>query len=643
MILRYIKVKNFRPYYDEQIIRFATDEHSNVTVIRGVNGTGKTSLLTALNWCLYGNTFFKESIGEFVNRHALANAENVETSVEIGFIEQETEYRAERKLQWLRNDKTTFSLEGENRPPDVDSAASEKIRSIIPEAVSTHFFFDGKKIDNFAKEGNEGEIKSAVHNVLKIEVFDRGITHLEKVAQDYQTQLKKYAPDKLKVLINEQEEKLKVKDNLCKEMKVKQDGFKKAKKQKRDIDTWLEEFEETRRLFEEQKEITEELKRLTGEKERIQDKIRRIANDGFIPLAKPALNKALEILQKNKTPIEIPEAALNNLLEQMLCLCGRPIHNESSEYRNIQNLITQTVSPEFGAAIRETENSLKRLLENQIKNIPANLKSALSADQQLEKRIEANEARSDEIKSSLENFDNDDFRNYKNAQEKCARDLGFLEGEMDQLKKQIQETTAQIDELNQKIKSEKTAEVKAERLKRCWELAKESASAMKELYIPLEKDMQKDLETEASEIFKKLVWKEKSFREIRLSRNYQLQVIDRYDGQVSSEISAGEREVLSLAFITALAKVAVKEKLPEMQAERFPIVMDAPFTNLSDEPKENVTATIPDIADQLILFVTDQELRNNERAWKNLEPRIGAEYELDFDDETGITTIKQIK
>ena len=89
-------------------IRFATDEYRNVTVIRGVNGTGKTSLLTALNWCLYGDSFFKGSPREFVNRRVMAEAENVETSVEIGFMDQDIRYRAERKCEWLRNNKTTF-------------------------------------------------------------------------------------------------------------------------------------------------------------------------------------------------------------------------------------------------------------------------------------------------------------------------------------------------------------------------------------------------------------------------------------------------------------------------------------------------------------------------------------------------------
>lgn len=643
MIFRYIKLKNFCPYYDEQTIHFATDEYCNVTVIRGINGTGKTSLLTALNWCLYGDSFFKENTREFVNRRVVAQAENVDTSVEIGIVDQNIRYRVLRKCRSLRNDKTTLLLQKENEPPDLDAAASDKIRSMIPEDVSAHFFFDGEKIDNFARQGNENEIKSAVRNVLRIELFERGITHLEKVARDYQSKLKRYVPEKLKKLIDEKEEKEALCLSATKKVEDRLEKIKIARKHKQDIDKVLQEYEETRQLFEEQKKITMDLKHHMNEKEKYQVKIRELANDSYIPLAKPVIQKALKILQSGKTPIGIPETLLNEILEQMYCLCGRSIYQGSSEYKHIQNLISQNVSPEFGIAARETENSLKRLLEGKVENIPVDVKSTLSEEQRLDKSIEANEARLDEIKGILQNFDDDDFQKHKNAQDKYTGEIGFLEGEINQIKEKIREIKIEIETLDKEIDKAKSLKVDAERLNRCRRLAMESAAAMKKLYEPHEENIRRDLENEVSNIFKRLIWKENSFREVRLNLDYELQVIDRYDGQVSSEISAGEREVLSLAFIAALAKVAVKEKLPDIPAERFPIVMDAPFTKLSDKPKENITENIPAIANQLILFVTDQELRPDEQAWRNLEPRIGTEYELCFDDEISVTTIKRIE
>lgn len=48
-VLERVIITNFRQYFGEQTITFATDEQRNVTVLHGVNGAGKTSLFTALN------------------------------------------------------------------------------------------------------------------------------------------------------------------------------------------------------------------------------------------------------------------------------------------------------------------------------------------------------------------------------------------------------------------------------------------------------------------------------------------------------------------------------------------------------------------------------------------------------------------
>ena len=68
--------------------------------------------------------------------------------------------------------------------------------------------------------------------------------------------------------------------------------------------------------------------------------------------------------------------------------------------------------------------------------------------------------------------------------------------------------------------------------------------------------------------------------------------------------------------------------------------MDTPFGRLSKEHREKITQHLPEIADQLILFVTDEELHGQAR--ENLEPRIGVEYELIFDQETSSTEIREV-
>ena len=53
--VRNIQIKNFRTFYGEkEPIELSTDTKSPVTVIHGVSGRGKTTLLNAVHWCIYG-------------------------------------------------------------------------------------------------------------------------------------------------------------------------------------------------------------------------------------------------------------------------------------------------------------------------------------------------------------------------------------------------------------------------------------------------------------------------------------------------------------------------------------------------------------------------------------------------------------
>jgi len=58
VLLESIKLKNFRQYYGEQLITFSCDSHRNVTVFLGDNTSGKTTLVQAFIWALYGTAAF---------------------------------------------------------------------------------------------------------------------------------------------------------------------------------------------------------------------------------------------------------------------------------------------------------------------------------------------------------------------------------------------------------------------------------------------------------------------------------------------------------------------------------------------------------------------------------------------------------
>ena len=60
MLIKRLVLKNFRQYIGEQIIDFSTDREKNVTVLIGVNTSGKTTLIRAFEWILYNKNEFDD-------------------------------------------------------------------------------------------------------------------------------------------------------------------------------------------------------------------------------------------------------------------------------------------------------------------------------------------------------------------------------------------------------------------------------------------------------------------------------------------------------------------------------------------------------------------------------------------------------
>ena len=344
--------------------------------------------------------------------------------------------------------------------------------------------------------------------------------HLEDVAGEYQRQVSRYASDKLKPLLKVREAKKNDRSKLSKDIELLQEELKLAKKQKLDIDARLEDIEGLRKLIDERKAIESELEQFKDKKVEYQEHTRRLANQGFIPLAKPVLDKGLEILRE--IPTGLPDTLLNELLDKMQCLCGRPIHDQSPEMQTIKNLLNQSISTSLGHIIQETHGDLKHLVRTHVEKIPSDLKSVLSDEEELEQNVKTKENRLKEIQQALENFDHDEASNLEKQRKEYEQNIPKLEGEINQIKGRIQEIDVEINKLSQKINTEKDSNVKAEELKRYWKLADDSAKAMGKIYELFAENMRGHVQSETEKIFKDLVWNGDHFREVLLNKDYEL-------------------------------------------------------------------------------------------------------------------------
>jgi len=645
MKIEKVDILNFRQYFGSQRLKLSKDDEKNVTVIHGVNGAGKTSLFLALNWCLYGEGV--ENIGQIISKEAVSRArqgEVVETKVDVTFSHGGRRYTASRKLlgQKQANDKV---LEAKNTTEFVLirtplSGIAERVdnpigtmNTILPANVRTYFFFDGEKIDNFARPEQSAEVERAVYQVLDLETLTRAMRHLETAARELRTQLKQVSSGVLQKVVEEDEQERAKETQLV----TRRDDLK---RENSDIQRHLDDVNKRLRDFESVQELQQRYDQFTEAIEFAQQKydesvraIRTAVSASYVRFAAQPIQSALALLdekrQRGEIPSNIREQFIQDLLSNQICICGRPFSEHDDAYTHLQRLLESATPSALEDDIIETTGRLRGLLDaGEKQRLELDARMAEKVD--LQERIDQLIAQRDDVDRQMRGADEQEARNLSRQREEYDADLESNRVEQVRTDLELEQVRTRIKELEKQIEQAKKSDKKARLLSRKLELAQKAADKIDEVHRTFATNKRVEIEVETRSIFHSLAWKGEHFQDVRLTEDYQLEVIDRYGLPARPELSAGERQVLSLSFITAMAMVAQREA---------PLIMDTPFGRLSSAHREAITFNLPTLAPQLVLFVTDEELRD--KALENLQPRIGIEYWLRFDPNTSCTTIEE--
>ena len=645
MKLEWMRLTNFRQFYGDQTIRFSRDNSRNVTVVQGVNGAGKTALFTALNWSLYG--LGADDIGELVSKRAIDEAaigSDVEMQIQLSFrhggerytVTRSTSVNKTGQTNWHPRSQSEFSLDvirADGQTRSVQNPTG-RIESILPSKVRSYFFFDGEKIDQFARPSHQAEVQEAVRNILKIEVLERAMRHLGTVADEYQRDLKRHASGGLEDLLDERSRLRGELEKTRQKLAESRDERNAAQRQIQEIDLRLGEIQEVREWDEQRKVAMETWKSREREKDRLLQQIRDIGNRGFFRFAGTAVSKAIEVLDEKRERGEIPpgirEQFVQDLLASHLCICGRPIEEESDEHRRLIEVLQRSIPSELENVVLQTAGDL-RAIQPHVESVAQQLQELMKLKTGLDDEMEELNAKLDEISRRLQGGEHEEGSALERKRVEHNDRVQALASEIGQYQERVENLRSRLEKVQSDIDKAQVSEERARGIQQRFSLARKAADAIEQMFDVFARDMRTSIQTEAQDIFQRLIWKDSQFEEIRLSEDYRLEVIDRWGLPARPELSAGERQVLSLAFITGMSKVT---------GEEAPLVMDTPFGRLSSGHREAITEQVPGIADQLVMFVTDEELHSQARA--NLEPRIGAEYELAFDQATGSTTIREI-
>ena len=211
MFIRKIELNNYRIYQGAHSLTFEKDSQRNIYIISGNNGYGKTSLLTALIWCLYGKNMqevddsFKRQILDLggYRKYILsclnyAAAEKAETplSVSINFSDISVPGFSCNEITVRR----TYITDREHEELEIliDGKANELVQEIgkeifihdfiLPKEIAKFFFFDAERNVALAEMKSVNDrlnLSKAYSEILGIRKYEDLKTHLSDLRIRY--------------------------------------------------------------------------------------------------------------------------------------------------------------------------------------------------------------------------------------------------------------------------------------------------------------------------------------------------------------------------------------------------------------------------------------------------------------------------
>lgn len=656
MIIKSIKLENFRQYKNTNYVEFSTDPERNVTIILGVNTSGKTTLIQAFNWCLYETTTFKSK--DMLLNSDLAASLTYGTyaivRVEVVLVHDNKEYTVVRSQKFygtgnahVRGDKSQLTVsykEDNGNSAFVSPVECENtINKILPKGLSDYFFFDGERIQDI---NNKKDVVAAVRGLMGLDIINEAVDHLEpnkssSVISKLRGELNIGSDSKSRELrSNLSSYQSQLQDKKARLETIEQEiDFARAEKER--LAELLRSTAEVRDLQKQRDRLNNELNNLDVSLKSANDRILTDFNRDYLNFfIQPLISKAKNILANSNKQVEgIPEmdaTSIEYILKRGRCICGCDLRKNQGAVDNIKYEESLLPPHQIGTIVR-TYNETCDMQISRYQNAPLDLTIADDFEQ-----IRRYERRRSDINTELKNISNKikelgavnsaQIENDYNANDKVLEDKlrqkGSIEQSIKNLSTLISDAQKQINNLA--VQCERNNLINREIA-----YATAAYTWFRESYDQKEKEVKRDLLSSVNNIFAKMYH---GSRQVTIDDKYRIQLTTTVGGEkISTDESKGLEAVKNFSFISGLVDLARKkartiqnssnEDEPELfSTEAYPIVMDAPFSNVDEQHIKNISVILPEIAEQVILIIMKKDWTFAE---ETMGSKVGASYQIE--------------
>lgn len=641
MILNKVSIKNFRQYRDVEL-EFSKDPDKNFTIIKGNNGTGKTTLLNALSWCLYQEEIHQYSDKAMPicnNKSAnLANiGDEIVVSVALEFDDDGKFLEFSRSLKYKKTEddlkrdifgsefKITYDQNGERRSEIGNILIRDRK---IPQQVEDYFFFDGARLGEYFQATSNRKIKSAVFELSQLNLLSSVGSNLPKIINNYTTKQKQINPQ-----IGQANKKI---QNLNKQIDKDKEDILSLHEQIENTDDELEKIRQEQSKYN-SKQIEKDIKR---------DKILNKEITNITRRTNEFKNKRKSLILNNLPYIysyhtfknfltigsssdenknrhaDIKLSFLKSLLDEGICICGADLTKDDAHRKAIEELIENTnpitdKSEEIASILVKVEGILdgfdgfiERIeeLNNNISELNQDFDSKTEERNVIGANLASNPV--EEIRK-LEK----DYKNLENQKTEAVKTI-------ERKKIDIEKNSDKLSYWRQQRSNEDNLATEVQEYQDKIDFCSEAEKVAKSAVNVLTTDMKNKIQELTKEQFLKIQWKENEFQDIRITKDYDVFIKNKLGQEERpGDLSDGEKLCLGLCFMSAIHNISGFD---------LPIIMDTPLGNLDTDMRHNIAEFLPNFVGnkQTVLLVTGTEY--TEDFSDTLHPSVGKEYVIDW-------------
>ncbi|MGF1853816.1 DNA sulfur modification protein DndD [Vibrio satsumensis] len=616
-----------------------------IILFGGLNGAGKTSILTAVRLALFGRQSFSQllSNGDYVD----ALSELIHKGVGHGGVQDNASIELEFKYSqngeentykvirgWKRGKKDNLCLEKDGiQIPELNYEQCQGfLNELIPTGIADLFFFDGEKIAELAEDESGSVLKTAVRRLLGLDV-------IAKLKSDLNIFLKKQGAGALS-------QSLKEEMNSLDEQRIIHE--RKAEKLRSKADFIVENIrEESRNIHVKEAELTQsggawaktredeqqKVESLLKEKVELEKQIRMEMETNLPFSLAPKAMQRLQTQIKQEQQVKKKQSFGNELDSFLETLCSK---YPSFDTEMAQNAIADSFKAHVGEF--DSTDLLLDISDRQSNTIDYQL-SNLSQDSFA--RFDRARVRLQKVEEEIDNASSNIARAPEQEQvQELFADVRALDKKKEQLiieyhdllekaKRELRlalDTARQIQKLHDKHKDQSNKDQSVSN-------AQNSILLLEKFGEQLTKARVNQLENEFVQSYKKLARKE----DLQLTASinpatFDVELVDEHGIKINRKaMSAGEKQIYAISILEALGRTS---------GRKLPIIIDTPLGRLDSHHRDKLVENyFPTASHQVVILSTDTEIDRNYTSL--IQDDLARTYEICFDGTTKSSTLKE--